>query len=396
MKSFTICTLGILVACSTYAPQTRADITLQQHITVSASGAMSMMSSEGTMTTRISGDRGRTENQMESKSSMMRKFAKNMNTATIVLLSDDRMLTLMPEKQQYSEVSLQQMREQIKKSMAQMEELSDSGGLPVSEEECEWTEPVINVNRTGEKQKFAGVKAQQTIISASQTCTDPATGKSCNMTWNMEYWNAKRMPGREEAEAFQKGMARAMGGDEMLAMAKVNTRGLLGMFKGGWDDVLQESGNVKGYPVKTVMSLEMGGENCTTGAGQPIAMDDVWGNAANAGIDAAAGTAAGHAGSAIGNQAAKTMGNSVGGSIAGSAIGGASRELISGAFSKFRKKKKKKEAKPVAETENTNPAAGSVTLFKLTTELTSISDSTVADSQFTAPAGWKKVKSPTW
>jgi hypothetical protein len=43
-------------------------------------------------------------------------------------------------------------------------------------------------------------------------------------------------------------------------MAQACSGGLLAMFKKGWDDVLQESGNVEGYPVKTVMSPEMGGE----------------------------------------------------------------------------------------------------------------------------------------
>lgn len=392
MKYLTICTLSIAV-CTGYAPQAQSDITLRQSIKVEASGAMSMMGSEGTVTTMVSGDRGRTENQMESNSALMKKFAKNANTATIVLLGDDRMISLLPEKQQYSEMSLQQMQEQMEKAMAQMEDMPQGASLPVSEGECQWTEPVLNVQNTGEKQPFAGLKAKQTIITASQTCEDPGSGKSCNMTWNMEYWNARRMPGGKEAQAFQEGMAKAMGGDEMLAMAKVNTRGLLAMFKKGWDDVLLESDNLKGYPVKTVMSLEIGGENCTTGAGQPIAMDDMWSNAANAGIDAAAGTAAGHAGAAIGEQTAKSLGDSVGGSIAGSAIGAASRELISGAFGKFRKKKNKKP-EPVAEA--TNPANGSVTLFKITTELTSFNENSIADNKFAAPAGWKQVDAPSW
>jgi len=389
MKSLTICTLGVLVASGIYTSQAPADITLQQRVSVEASGAMSMMGSEGTVTTKISGTRGRTENQMESTSKLLKKFAKNMNTATIVLLDDDRMLTLMPEKQKYSEISLQQMRAQIEQSMAAMEDMPGAGDLPVSEGECQWSPPVIEVNNTGEKQKFAGVKAQQTIITASQTCVDAGSGNSCDMTWNMEYWNAKRMPGRKEAQAFQEGMARAMGGDEMLAMAKVSTQGLLGMFKKGWDDVLVETENMKGYPVKTVMSLEIGGENCTTGSGQPIAMDEIWSNAANAGFDAAAGSAAGHLGEEIGDQTAKSLGDSVGGSIAGSAIGAASRELIGGAFKKFRNRKKKPE--PVAEV--TDPAAGSVTLFKITSELTYVNEGAIAGSQFTVPTGWKKVKS---
>lgn len=392
MKYLTICTLSALGLCTSYIQQTQADITLTQHISVEASGAMSMMASEGTVTTMISGNRGRTENQMESKSSLMRKFAKNANTATVVLLNDDRMLTLMPEKQQYSEMSLQQMREKMEKAMAKVEEMPQGSGLPVSEKSCEWSEPVLNVQNTGEKQKFAGVKARQTIVSASQICEDLKTGKSCEMTWNMEYWNAKGMPGRKEAEAFQDGLSKAMGGDEMLSMAKVQTRGLLAMFKKGWDDVLLESDNLKGYPVKTTMSLEIGGSNCTTGAGQPIAMDEMWNSAANAGMDAAAGTAAGHLGSEIGQKTAESLGDSVGGSIAGSAIGAASRELISGAFSKFRKRKKNKEPEPVAA----SPADGSITLFKITTELISLSKDSVADNQFVAPGSWKRVDSASW
>ena len=392
MKSLSVRILIVLAVSSINIPSAVADVTLQQNVTVSASGAMSMMGSNGTVTTIISGDRGRTENQMESTSKLMKRFAKNLNTATIILLDDERMLNLVTEKQQYSEITFEEMRAQMEKSMAQVEQLDGQGGLPVSEGECQWSEPELDVTKTGEKQKFAGVKAQQTVISVRQTCTVPDSEKSCDMIWNMEYWNAKRMPGMKEAVSFQEGLARAMGGDEELGMAQAYSRGLLAMFKKGWDDVLQESGNVEGYPVKTVMSLEMGGESCTTAGGQPIAMDDVWGRAADAGVDAAANSAAGHAGNAVANEAADAVGGGIGGSVAGSAIGAASRELMSGAFKKFRKKKK--EPEPVAEV--ANPAAGTVTLFKITSELTAIDKSDVADSLFVVPAGWEKIANPSW
>ena len=95
---------------------------------------------------------------------------------------------------------------------------------------------------------------------------------------------------------------------------------------------------------------------------------------------------------------AHAMGNSVGGSIAGSAIGAASRELMSGAFKKFRKKKKEPEPEPEPEpvAQVANPAAGSVTLFKITTELAGIDKKDVSDNLFVVPAGWKKIASPSW
>lgn len=369
-----------------------ADVTLEQSVSLEGGGAMSVMNSTGTMTTAVSGKRGRTENRMESSSKLMKAFAKNVNTATIVLLEDEKMLNLMPEQQQYSEVTFEQMRQQMEKGMEQMEEMQAGGGLPVSEEECQWSETVLDVQKTRNSEKFAGIKARQSIITATQSCKVPDTDKSCDMKWTLEYWNAKKIPGEDEARAFQEGMAKAMGGDELLALAKVNTRGMMAMFKGGWEEVLSESGDLKGYPVKTVMSLEMGGEQCTTAGGQPIAMDGIWNEAGNAALDAAAGTAAGHAGSAIGQEAGKAVGNSVGGSVAGSAIGAASQKLIGGALGKFRNRKKDKEAKP----ETANPAAGSVILFKVTTVLTSVDDKDIAAKAFEVPAGWQKVESQTW
>mgnify|MGYP001822827701 CR=1 FL=1 len=392
MKSSRIFLLSILTVYVVSAPLALADVTLHQEVSVSGAGAISMMGSKGTVTTMISDKRGRTENRMESTSRLIKKFAKNANTATIVLLDDELMLNLMPEKKQYSEMTFEQLRAQVEKSMAQAEEVGGQESLPVNEDECQWSPPEMKVENTGEKQKFAGVKANQTIISVSQTCTVPDSGKSCNMTWNMEYWNARRMPGHKEAISFQEGLARAMGGDEALGMAQVQARGLMAMFKKGWDDVLKESGKMEGFPVKTVMSLEMGGESCTTGAGQPIAMDDVWSEVADASVDAAASSAVGHAGSAAGSKAAESVGGGIGGSVAGSALGAASRELMSGAFKKFGKKKKKE--KQVQET--VDPASALVTLFTITTELTGVDEGDVADSSFEVPADWEMVAGPAW
>ncbi len=392
MKPLNSSLLTVIAVCIAQTPLVLADVTLHQNVTVSASGMMSMMGSSGTVTTVISGDHGRTENQMESTSSLMKKFAKNMNTATIVRLDDERMLNLAPEKKEYSEITFEELRAQMEKSMAEIEKMGDQGGLPVSDDECQWSAPDLTILESNEKEKFAGIKAEQTLISVTQTCTVPESGKSCDMTWNMEFWNAKRMPGGEEAAAFQKGMARAMGGDEALGLAQAQTRGLMAMFKKGWEDVLKESGKMEGYPVKTVMSLEMGGENCTTGAGQPIALDDVWSQAAEIGKDAAVYSAAGQAGSAAGNAAASSVGNGIGGSIAGSAVGAASREVVGSLFNKLRKKKETPE--PVAVT--TPSASGSVTIFEITTELTGIDEKDVSDSLFVVPADWKKVAAASW
>lgn len=360
---------------------------------------MSMLASEGTVTTAISGDKARTDSTFESKSKLISAFTKNTGGAQITRLDKQLMWQLMPRKEEYTEMSFEQIRVQLEQSMAQLESMQQAGGagaMPVSEQDCQWSEPVITIDDTGEKQRFAGVRANQHIISYSQTCSVPESNQVCKMSWTLENWTAKRMHGDDEAQAFQLKLAEQLGNDKMLSMAQASMRGLLAMFGGGWDDVSEKADALKGYPVKTIMSLEMGGENCTTGSGQAIAMDDIWGEAAQAGMDAATLAAAAQAGNRVGQETANALGNSVGGSIAGSAAGAASRELFSGLFKKFGKKKKEKEPAPaVATTEPPgNPADAMVVLFRISNELTGVSRDTIAAEQFEIPVGWRKIEVP--
>jgi len=371
-----------------------ADVTLTQSVSVDAGGTLAMFGTRGTLTTMISGDKARSESRMEASSGMMARLAGDMDSTTIVRLDRQVMINLMPEEKEYSEVTFAQLQAQMEQSLAQLEDMQ-GGGVPVSDDDCQWSEPVIEVDKTGESARFAGVKAAQTLVTASQTCTVPDSGQSCDLRWTLDYWLARRMPGDDEAQAYAEGMARAMGGDDALAMVQMQARGLMAMFKKGWDEVLDETGDLKGYPVKTVMRLDIGGDDCTTASGQPIAMDDMWADAADAATMAAGQTAAGHAGSAVAREAAEAAGGGVGGSIAGSAVGAASREIASGFFNKFRKKREEDKQERAAEAQAQAEAAGGmVALFTIATELTDVDDGRITADRFEVPAGWRKVDAP--
>jgi hypothetical protein len=390
---------SLIIAAVLAAGSSFADVTMQQRVSVEAGGVMSLFSSESTVTSSISSDRSRTETQTESKSKLMGSIGGNLDTVSIMRLDKGLAWQLMPEKQQYSEMTFEQMRAQIQQSMQQLEEMQDSGGagsLPVSEEDCQWSDPKTDVKETGEKQRFANIKAERHIITVQETCTVPDSGQTCVITWSMDNWMARRMPGDDETEDFNSALAEQLGTGEMMSGAQAATLPLMSMFKEGWKEALEEVGEIRGYPVKTVMQMEMGGENCTAMSGQPIAMDDLWSNALDAGLDAAAQSAGAHAGQMIAQETAEAVGDSVGGSVAGSAVGAASGEVISGLLSRFGKKKKKKaepppEAAPAEAVTEANPAAGSVVLFRVTSELIGFDDDNVAAERFELPAGWEKV-----
>jgi len=383
-------TLFIGIAAGLITTIASADVTMQQRVEIQAGGAMSMLNSTVNITTLLSGDKSRTDSVMEAKPGMMGRLMKAGDSSSITRLDKDLIWEISAKKKQYTEMTFAEMRAQMNKSMEQMESLQGGSGgsaLPVEEESCQWSPMVVNTDKTGKKEKIAGIKATQYIINVSRTCTDKASGKACNITWTLDNWMAKKMPGKAELNAHQKAIAKKMDMDQLMAQGQGMSAILLKMFGDGWDDVFEEADDLKGYPMKSVMSLEMGGESCTMPSGQTLAMDEVWGDAANAGLNAGVGSAAGHASSAAGQEIAEQMGNSVGGSIGGSAMRAASNELIGGMFNKFKKKKKPKQ-KPAETAENA--AAASVAVFRLATEITKISDASIPAAKFEIPAGYKK------
>jgi hypothetical protein len=169
---------------------------------------------------------------------------------------------------------------------------------------------------------------------------------------------------------------------------------LFATFQKGWEDVREQARKREGYPVKTVMQVEVGGDQCTFDSGQQVASADIFGEAAEAGLDAGASRAASDAGYEASREAADAMGDSIGGRAAGSAAGAFGRKLAGGLMGKFRKKQ---EPEPQPAAAPSTPAAGPggmVRMFKITTTTETISTAPIAASEFDPPAGFRSVAPP--
>src|SRR5262249_51129502 len=65
------CVAGVL-----FGAAAQADVTMQEHMSLSGAGMMKMANMSGTTATTIAGDRARTESNMQFESAMMRTFAR--------------------------------------------------------------------------------------------------------------------------------------------------------------------------------------------------------------------------------------------------------------------------------------------------------------------------------
>jgi len=379
-----------LLLAGASGPELAADVSIEQSMRVEGGGMMSAMSSSGTGTLKISGDRARMENRLASRSALP-GMAGDGDSTEIVRLDMGVLMTLEAGDRSYRVQTLEDIRHQMEAALAQAGGMSGSGALPINEEECQWSSPNVDVTRTGARSRIGGVDAEQWTVQVGQVCTVPASGQVCEVTWNLDYWEASRMPGLNEARAFQDALARALGGEDELSLARLRHGGMLAMFRQGWKEVmdgLDRVGELQGFPARSVMSLGIGGEDCRSDSGTPIASDEVWVRAADAGFDAGASTAAGRGGYEVDRKIREETGNSIGGSIAGSALGAATRELASGMFGKFKRGAKSAPEPEPRATASAN--AGYVTVFTIATEITRVDTRAIPAGEFDAPAGWRR------
>lgn len=343
--------LLLTVACGT---DPAADVTIEHSMRVQGGGTWSDMSSSGTGTLKIAGERARLESRLDSRS-VFPGMAGGSDSTEIVRLDTGVLVTLKAGERSYRVRALDEIRRGMSEALEQTGDMHGSGALPISEDQCQWSPPNVDVTFTGARGRFGGVETEQTTVLASQVCTVPASGQVCEVRWNLDYWMAPRMPGHEDARAFHDGLARALGGGDELVMARLRYGGMMAVFRHGWDEATSRISNLQGYPARSVMSLEIGGEECRSGDGTPIAMDQAWAPVADAGWG----------------------------------LGAAARELAADLFGRFMHGATS-EPEPAPRTAS-SAGAGHVTVFSIATEVTHVDTLAIPATEFEAPAGWQRL-----
>jgi hypothetical protein len=368
-----------LLAAPVVAP---ADVALEQAVTIEARGLISVFETVETVYTEISGDRARVE-AWNGAPARIRK------QAAIVNLDGDLSRALEPDAARYTTVGLgeQRLREARDIELISQVPLSGPDALPITDDVCQWSRPQVELERTGKRQKFAGIRSEQYLITTARTCYIPGTRQACDVTWVLDYWNARRMPGAREATDFRRGLADRLGTTELLAMSPLVPRGLLALFGHGWEEAIYEAEGLKGYPVKTVMSLHLGGKHCRNRSDREITRDTVWSRVKEDSIQATKNSAAATAGNVVAGQVFRKVGGNLGGMIAGGAADIYTRTAASRAMER---EEKKKPPVQVGDEGATERVKGQVQIFRITTELQAVSEENLPAERFEIPADWRE------
>jgi hypothetical protein len=260
----------------------QADVTLERRMSVEGVGAMAFGNMSGTTKTTISGDKSRTDSDIQMQSKLVRLLARNAvgPSAEIVRLDEDKIYHLNINKKEYTETTFEQMRAQLQKMSDQMSS-GDERKQPsaVDESKCEWLPPKAEVKRSGEKAQFAGYDAERLTITASQPCKDKETGSICEVALVVDEWLSTGVTENAEAQKFYKAYAAKMGlnGSTPQDVAQ-KAQALFSRYKGIWAEIGSKMQGVKGYPVKTSFTLGLGGAQCKSAQQAQSSSDDNGGN----------------------------------------------------------------------------------------------------------------------
>jgi hypothetical protein len=359
---------------------------------------MSIIKINSTDTERYSGDKKRTDSDTRCEGFLISRLCGDIKGGEIIRLDKDLTWTLEPAKKEYVEKPFPtpeqraEARQKAEEMMAKLKSCPTPTPTPQPSapdtSKCDMSPPKFEVKQTDDTGFFAGHQARRSTVTMTQTCTNKQTGDACDIIVGVDSWLTQdEIPGIGDARAFDEAYAKKLGLDKSVQAMKPQMQSLLAPYVDALRQAGGKSGDFKGYPLKTSITIAMGGEHCAAAKSQPPGASGggTVANATEAATDAAASSSTSAAGEAAAQAAGQSAGGGIAGSIAGSAAGAFGSKLMSGLFAK----KTPPPPKPDASTTTAPQAGKSVPLVEWTIETTSIGAEPIASTQFELPADWK-------
>jgi hypothetical protein len=397
IRTIPLLSVAALAVALIILPRTgRADVTIQQQTQFD----LAIIKAHGTHTELTTADKRRSDSDMHGEG-FMSMFCGNTQAGEIIRLDRDVEWTLDPKKMEYLERPLPtaaQLAAARQEATAMMEKIKQCPAVaqhsaPAPDtSKCEMSPPRFDVKQPGTHAMLAGHDSQLTQIALTQSCTNKTTGDVCDFLFAFDAWLTQdQIAGLADQKAFTSAYRAKLGLDPNDPVIQKQMQQFLAPYADAMKQVSAKSGELKGYPLKTVLRIAFGGEHCASvknqtagGAGGGNALGD----ASQAAGDAAAASSASAAGSAAGTAAAGAAKNPLAGSVFSSAASAFGSKLAGGLLHK-------KAETPAAAAGGTSDHAlppGMVQAAQISIETTSINTDPVRADKFEIPAGWKLVE----
>jgi hypothetical protein len=400
IRTIPFLSMAALAAVMVILPRAgRADVTIEQQ----AQFDFAIIKAHDTRTELTTNDKRRSDSDMHCEG-FMSMFCGNTQTGEIIRLDRDVEWALEPKKMEYRETPLPtaaQLAAAKQQAQAMMEKIKQCPAVaqhsaPAPDtSKCEMSPPRFDVKQPGVHAMLAGHDTQLTQIALTQSCTNKTTGDICDFLFAFDTWLTQdQIAGLADQKAFLEAYRAKMGLDASDPVIQKQMRQFLAPYADAMKQVSAKSGELKGYPLKTVLRIAFGGEHCAAVKNQTAGGEgggSALGDAGQAAGNAAAASTTSAAGSVAGTAAANAAKNPLAGSVFSSAASAFGSKLAGGLF---KKKAETPGPAPGSAAENALPP-GMAQAAQISIETTSINAAAVPPEKFEIPAGWKRVEPKT-
>lgn len=356
--------LAVAMALAIAAPA-GADVVVKQKSVSQGLGGFGDATT--TTTLSVSGKKSRSDDEY-TYTGRFKTFVgkKPKKSATITRVDKEAIWIVDEEKKQYEEMTFAEMREAFAKAM-------DEAGKSGTETQAKDAEMTFTLDvKKGGASNVNGFDCRNVTITCVGKAKDPKAGESAEIRLVMDQWIAKDAPGTEEISSFYKAFAKALGLDPQFSRMPGMARATYG---NAMKEIAKKLEDVEGYPIRSIFTIE--GMEATAEQKKQIA--DAKEKAAEdqekAAKNAEKQEKVQDASDAASVGAAAAQGQDVKGGIGGFLA----RKLAS------------KAAKSAQEKAKSNDSGGDGPLFKIVTEVESISKGAAPAETFEV-TGLKKVE----
>jgi hypothetical protein len=397
--------IGLAVVAAVAPRAGLGDVTIQQQTQYD----FASIKAHGTRTESTTTDKLRSDSDMHCEG-FMSMFCGDTQAGDIIRLDRDVEWALEPKKKEYRETPLPQLAAARQEAQATMEKIKQCPAVaehPAAPDtsKCDMSPPRFDVKQPGVHAMLAGHDTQLTQIALTQSCTNKTTGDVCDFLFAFDTWLTQdQIAGLADQKAFLDAYRAKLGLDASDPVMQKQMGQFLAPYAEAMKQVSAKSGELKGYPLKTVLRIAFGGEHCssaksqTAGGGSSVVGDasqaagQAAGQAAAASATASSASAAGSAaGTAAANAARSPLAGSVFSSAASAAASAFGSKLAGGLF----KKKAETPAPAAGKTSANALPPGMVQAAQISVETTSINAAAVPPEKFEIPAGWKRIEPKT-
>jgi len=200
LSAVVVCSLGVglLNLSSGLAVDAWADVTYQQETKMGGMMAIATMGKTMRMTTRIAGDKMRTDND---------------DRVQITDVAAEKIYELDVKKKTYTVMTFEEMRKRMEQALAgakaKTEEAPKKDGQDIA------ASASVKVTDTGNQQPIAGYASRQYLLQTDLNLKDKESGQQGTISSVMDVWLTKDAPGGAEINAFHMKMAQKMGTTEL-------------------------------------------------------------------------------------------------------------------------------------------------------------------------------------